>query len=411
MPRLRIFLLIIIFFSSLTQPLATAANPKYGEPCKRAGIEKTYKSITYVCLKVKKKLVWTGKQASGSSSGSDQAKKVLVPSTSTPTPTGFQDLYQNRTGVSYGAWLKTSKIINSSSPRIPKFEVFVGPQTKPWYENLEYIFGLVSQAFPKAKLPDKVSIYFYNYKDLDWAQTQVKEALSPADYSDLNSTENGHLVDSNCQPEVEDCLGSKQITTRFGNDLALLLIGVSKHPGMYKSGNKLFGDAGLEESNLGGMLIAHEYFHAFQRETLLGKNLNQNDWPPPWVIEGSATFIQNASVYNQSFTKYFNWRDKSMGDLYKVSGVTETFIADFMDLSHYKDNWSGFNKDWNYQLGSRIIEALVAIKGPESIIEFHDQMSKKIGLENAFKNVYGISYSDAIPIIAKTVAANFNGRN
>ena len=100
-----------------------------------------------------------------------------------------------------------------------------------------------------------------------------------------------------------------------------------------------------------------------------------------------------------------------MGDLYKLSGVTETFIADFMDLSHYKDNWSGFNKDWNYQLGSRIIEALVAIKGPESIIEFYDQMSQKIGFENAFKNVYGISYSDAIPIIAKTIAANFNGRN
>jgi hypothetical protein len=100
-----------------------------------------------------------------------------------------------------------------------------------------------------------------------------------------------------------------------------------------------------------------------------------------------------------------------MGNLVNAKGVTESFVADFMDLSHYKDNWSGFNKDWYYHLGSRIMEALVSIKGPESIMAFHEQMGSKIGFQNAFINTFGISYDEAIPIVAKTVAANFNGQN
>lgn len=408
MTRLKVLAITTILLFSLTQPLATAANLKYGQPCKKAGLEKTFDQITYVCLKVKKKLVWTGKQSSGTSSSSSTDLNILVPPITNPVPTGFQNLFQNRKGVAYGAWLKTSVVVKNSTQRIPKFDVFTGPQTKPWYTNIEYIFGLVSRAFPNAKLPDKVAIYFYNYKDLDWAQTQVQAALSQKDYEELSATENGHLVDSNCQPVVEDCLGSKQVTTRSGNDLALLLIGVSNHAGMYKIGNNLYGDFGLEESNLNGLLIAHEYFHSLQRETLLGKQLDPTDLPPAWVIEGSATFVQKASIYYESFSKYFTWRAKAMASLSKSTGVTEAFVADYMDLSHYKDNWSGFNNDWKYQLGSRIEETLVAIKGPESIIEFYEQISKKIGFENAFKNVYGISYSDAIPIIAKTVAANFH---
>ena len=80
-----------------------------------------------------------------------------------------------------------------------------------------------------------------------------------------------------------------------------------------------------------------------------------------------------------------------------------------MSLENYANNWNKFNQDWAYLLGSRITEALVSIKGPESIIDFYTQMSQKIGFQDAFKNVYGINYQEAIPILSKVVAANFAG--
>jgi len=391
--------------------MATAANPKYGKPCKKVGIERTYQSLTFVCLKVKKKLVWTGKQFSGVGEKTSTVSKESIPPITVAVPTSFQNLFENRKGVAYGAWLQTSTIVKTSKERIPPTEVFIGPKTKPWYNDTEYIFGLVSRAFPRAELQERVVVYFYNYKDLDWAQTHVKATLSEADYLELNRIENGHLVDSNCQPQLKDCLGSKAVATRSSSNFAILLIGVSNNPGMFKSGSESFGSPGLEESNLNGLLIAHEYFHSLQLKPLMGKSLDRNEWPPPWVLEGSANFVQNSSVYFNSFEKYFTWRGNSLGDLVNAKGVTETFVADFMDLSHYEDNWSGFNRDWYYHLGSLIMETLVAVKGPESIMEFHAQMGEKVGFESAFKNAFDISYDDAIPIIARTVAANFSGGN
>jgi len=410
-PRSRLFIITALLLSLLTFPSASAANPKYGEPCKKAGIEKTFQAITFICVKVKKKLVWTGKQSSGIGEKTSVVSKESIPTITTPVPTSFQDLYANRKGIAYGAWLKTSNIMKTSEAFVPTTEVFIGPKTKPWNTNTEYIFRLVSRAFPNATLQEKVIVFFYNYKDLNWAQSQVRSKLSEQDYLELSANENNHLVDSNCQPELKDCLGSKAVATRAPTNLAIMLIGVSNNPGMFVFGGSSYGDPGLEESNKKGLLIAHEYFHTLQDKTLVGKSLDRTDWPPPWVIEGSANFVENATVNFDSFSKYFSWRGNSMGNLVNAKGVTESFVADFMDLSHYKDNWSGFNKDWYYHLGSRIMEALVSIKGPESIMAFHEQMGSKIGFQNAFINTFGISYDEAIPIVAKTVAANFNGQN
>jgi hypothetical protein len=75
-----------------------------------------------------------------------------------------------------------------------------------------------------------------------------------------------------------------------------------------------------------------------------------------------------------------------------------------MDIAHYSDDWSGFNGDWNYFLGARIVETLVSLKGPESILSFYKLMGEGKGFEYSFKNVYRVNYQDAVPIIAKTVA-------
>jgi hypothetical protein len=116
-------------------------------------------------------------------------------------------------------------------------------------------------------------------------------------------------------------------------------------------------------------------------------------------------------INSGDFGKYSNWRKIAVGNYIKEKGITEEFVTDFMNLSHYSDNWSTFEGDWNYFLGSRIIETLVALKGPGSIIDFYKLMGQGKGFEYSFDNVFGIAYKDAVPIIAKTVADNWKTKS
>jgi hypothetical protein len=61
-----------------------------------------------------------------------------------------------------------------------------------------------------------------------------------------------------------------------------------------------------------------------------------------------------------------------------------------------------------YSLGSHVAEALVAIKGPDILVEMYSEMSKDISFAAAFKNIFGVDWNYAIPILAKTIFANLN---
>jgi hypothetical protein len=392
--------------------LTTFASPalgasKAGTSCTKAGSKIVSAGKSYTCVKSGKKLVWDkGSLLSPATSPSPVA--VEIPSV---LPTSFENLYQNRTAIAYAAWSKTGETMKVSEARIPTVKTFIGPNTKPWYSEVEKTFALVSRAFPTAKLPANALVFYYNFTDVLWAEDKLKTLISDQTYTNLNRNEGGHLLDSNCQAQFKDCLGAKEVTTYDGLDIAILLIGVSKNPGMATVGGGTYGDPGTLENNTTGQLLAHEYFHALQREEQIGKNLSQTDWPPRWVTEGSAYFIQNAVINSGDFGKYSNWRKIAVGNYIKEKGITEEFVTDFMNLSHYSDNWSTFEGDWNYFLGSRIIETLVALKGPGSIIDFYKLMGQGKGFEYSFDNVFGIAYKDAVPIIAKTVADNWKTKS
>ena len=394
---------------ALTIPLILVASNSYaavkaGSSCSKAGTKGLSATKIYTCIKSGKKLIWDkGVPLTKTPIGAQS------PSASAPLdlPTSFDNLYQNRKGIAFAAWSKTGEAMKNSETRVPPVTTFIGPNTKPWYSEVEKTFGLVSNAFPSAKLPSNVLVIFYNFSDVAWAEAKLKTLISADAYANLNRNENGHLVDSNCPTAVKDCIGSKEVTTYDGTDVAILLVGVSSNAGMGKVAGGSWGDPGTYENNTTGQLLAHEYFHALQREEQVGKNLQQTDWPPRWVTEGSAYFLQNAIINSGDFSKFANWRMIAVGDYIKREGITSEFVTDFMDLRHYSDNWTSFNGDWDYFLGARIIETLVAIKGPGSIIDFYKFMGEGKGFESSFKTAYGINYQDAIPVIAKSIADNW----
>jgi hypothetical protein len=57
-----------------------------------------------------------------------------------------------------------------------------------------------------------------------------------------------------------------------------------------------------------------------------------------------------------------------------------------------------------------LIEALVAVKGPDTLIDVYEQMGKRLTFDEAFKVTYGVEWSYALPILAKTIYANLNNK-
>jgi hypothetical protein len=53
------------------------------------------------------------------------------------------------------------------------------------------------------------------------------------------------------------------------------------------------------------------------------------------------------------------------------------------------------------------MEALVVIKGVDSILDLYQEGAKGNSFEIAFKNVYGLSWNEAKPILSQAIAQHY----
>lgn len=410
---------------------AWSANaPKVGDICKKIGHTKTYKEKKFTCIKLGKKLVWTKGVAVNSAkeqatpatnkspSPSPSPEPKVIPSpigspspvstpgpsvipTSSPTPSPtvtpktFEDLYENRKGISYAAWTRSSEIISVSKAKVGTLEIHTGPNTKPYFDDYLTAVSLVSRLFPNRLEPSKTLIIRYNFKDLEWAEKLTKEKLTAEEYSQLQSAEENRLVGSNCDTKTQDCRGAKQQTTPTSR-VSVILQGIENALDVY--------DPTAEVRSRSGMLEAHEYFHALQRIPIMDKT---RVWPHAWFREGSANWVQNIVINNKDFDKYREYIRQTCSPI--CLRLSEAQIIEFFETSNENYTAPKFDRWLNYSLSSHVIEALVALKGPDTLIDFYEQMGKKLTFDQAFMATYGVEWSYALPILAKTVYANLNG--
>lgn len=405
-------LAIILCFLGLSLPTHSVAAAKAGSACPKIGKTAVIGGKKFTCVKSGKKSIWkkavatkypgTGvKKTDEEKSSPSAGTKWLAPS---KMPSSFADLYENREGISYKALQVTAEIMAKNVAKVPPIEVLVGPSTTPWSSNHEEVVKLTSSAFSKLINPKKLYVVFHNFKDKSWAETKLKEILPADEYADWIRNDGG--VAGNCQDELSDCLGAKIKTSRK-NEMGFLLIGVSNQVGMLEINGSKYGNIGVEEQNKKGMLVAHELIHILQFGPIAIRS-SQN-LPPAWVREGTATLFQNIAVNSSSYQEYMNYRRKSLGEYIERQGIQEDFVVNYLNQKNWiADPWRGGQSiDWQYQLGARVMEILVALKGPDSALEIYDLMSQNTGFEASFKLAFGISYEDAVPVIAKTLAANW----
>jgi hypothetical protein len=401
---------VFVIAGSLLTSTSASAVAKQGSVCKKAGITSTVNGLKFTCIKSGKKLVWgkgvSVKKAAPKPSTAPTPTPIATPTptpTTTPTPTPtpepivlpttFEDLYENRKGISLAAWQKSSEIIKLTKSKAGTLEIFTGPNTTPIFDDYPTPVSLVSRLFPSRGEPTRTIVIRFNYIDIEWAEATLKSKISAEDMTRLNYNEGGRAIAGRCDANARDCNGAMQQTTTSG--LSLIIQGVVNRINM--------GDPTGSYRFTTGMLEAHEYFHALQRIPIMDKT---DVWPHAWFREGSAEWVQNMAVNYNNFANYqdFIRLDCKFG----CRNLSEANIVEFLQKS--KENFTppGYDQFLNYSLSSRFIEALVALKGPDTLIDIYEQMGKRLSFDQAFKNTYGVEWSYALPILAKTIHANLN---
>jgi len=372
------FPILSLFLSTLLIPANAAA--KAGGACSKAGLTTIASGKTFTCIKSGKKLVW--------SKGVTKSTKAIA-----AAPTSFSNLYENRNGIAYAAWKSTADSIAAGKSNVVNLKIYTGPKTAaPKYKTPEIAIGLVSQAFSKYKTPENVHVIQYSVADIQWAEDKVKSIVDAASYNELNRNENGRLVDSNCGKT--DCYGAKQVSTNSG--IAFVLQGVP-------SGNNN-DPLAVARWEL-GQLDAHEFTHAMQRATIAG--LQTKDWPNGWVMEGSAELAQNLVMSYKSYDEYMKWRKLDSQDFYgKNTKITNTFMTAYLATAGAEDCRNNNEPCYKYNLGSRIMEIFVALKGPGVMLDLFRESALQ-GFEPGFQSIFGITWAEVSPIINKTIVELF----
>jgi hypothetical protein len=378
---------LFVALNLTTVQLNAIAAVKAGDACKKAGITATAGSKKFTCVKSGKKLVWN----KGVSIPKPKPVEVPVPNpTSTPSPatvvakppTGFDDLVMNYQGIPDVVWNEAQSLASSGIEK-SQFEIEIGPNTSPApaAKDPSVYLKRISKLWSNYYQPTKTKVFLYNYKDVGWVQQRNRELQG--------SVHTPETIGSACT-SAEDC-------SSFGgayNGLGQLYIGVQ-----VKSFDEY--SIGFVKGNYG-----HEYTHTVQYMAL---NAPANAKLPCWFAEGQPQ-VPGQSLGFETLPNYLksrkSWTTRAPGVLgdyspesilkfYSMTGGsgTGTCNAEFRPRS--------------YDIGYMTVEALAAIKGIQSTMDLVVAVGKGNTFADSFKLVYGITWEEAAPILAKTVSQEF----
>ena len=326
-----------------------------------------------------------------------QSEKYPIP---TQVATTWQNAYANRDGIPYQAWSAVSKNIASSPSKLGSIEILIGPNTTPNFADIKLRLELVSKALPKAKNVSKARVFAFNFKDAEWADATFKQLYINESVAFKNRHKDA--VTEICLKQREVCYQQAFVDSNLDG---VIFIGMTDL-GSREQLNQIYSEYARAFE---GVVIGHEYLHTIQRVVLGERWFQQAYNPPSWFNEGMAVFIENAAANNSTFDAFMQFRSVESAIMYPDCPYTycvkieKEQVQSFLSIYNYSSNWSTYPYAMRYQMSARIVEILVALKGPDSLIELYEYMATGKTFEQAFEHIYGISYDAAKPIITSIV--------
>jgi hypothetical protein len=374
-----------IALTLILAPVNAIAAVKAGDVCKKAGSTATAGGKKFTCVKTGKKLVWNKGVAI-------TAPKPTVTPAPSPSPTvyvppGFVDLVENYRGIPEVVWKEARKLAEIGTLK-SSFTIEIGPNTKiqQGLDDPRVYLEQASRLWSKFDQAQSTRVFIYNFQDLAWAQ-QKNLALGGSWFKPED-------LAANCS--------SPSSCGAFG--------------GSYRGVGQIFFGVPIRDYfpfNLGFVRGAyvHEFSHVVQYSQFASQpSLNGYATLPCWFSEGQpqvpgqALGFTTLSDYKLSRDSSFSQPAGALGD------YSQDSILKFYSLAGVsKDGLCAASiRQRIYDVGFMTVEALASIKGIESTMQVVAGVSQGLTFNQSFEKVYGISWNEAAPILAKVISVQYS---
>lgn len=398
--RIRTLGIFLLSLSLLLLSPAGAVVPKAGTSCTKIGLTKNYGSKKFVCVKNGKSSRWklvafnptknpsspspttipsTKPSSEPLPSAKPSASSSPIPSPSPSTllntdpielvsisqlPSRFKD-------IKYWAWKNTWAEIKSQPENTTPIEIHVGPKSKSCHVEITVkAIRLLQKVYGDAKLPSKLHlIYADTSSDVTWLENKTSTLLH----------KNRIQFDNNGRMTAIETVNEQGEAVVWATDSCM------------QASSENFSSQ-----------VLHGYTHSIQ-------DLQYSEYPngygrwgevPRWLIEGGASWSQVFYNDNQNLKNY-----QRGGDWYVLSGYDLKFYQEYLRIPEYSNNLWAYTDKWPgmraYDLGVFVVEMLIALKGPYSIIKLNSEYLKTGNFEISFKNIFGMSWKEAQPLISE----------
>ena len=383
-----------LFVGVIAAPQSSAAI-KSGAACKKPGLESIQSGRKFTCIKQGKKFVWNkgvvvkaAPAANPSPSATPSPSPSATPTpTPTPTPTftppprpmSWSELVSKSDGITYWAWKLAQERKATTSAVTTEFIIHIGPNTVMNIQDPEKLLKAVASFYGTAPQVKVAHIAFFDFEDVQWAVDIDKKYSSRPRPTEVART---------CLSKTLCNGGNAYIDSNLVSFNYLSSSPTTKSDFMQSNGS----------------VIAHEHFHTIQLLPMydaISRGI-EPVWMPDWIREGAADWFSTAFVAN-NFNDLTTWqRTRNEVELYRDKFSAESVNKVLSINSGQSDN--GFLA---YNVGSKVAEALVVLKGVDSILEFYTLGAKGQSFETAFQSIYGISWAEAKPILTQAISNHY----
>jgi hypothetical protein len=321
------------------------------------------------------------------------------------------------------AWENIQKEIAGNAPVTVPITIYIGPNTKTTAEQMIPAINREYQLLNGFSIPPSYYSVVFSAQDEKWGEAQDEKVARALGW-----------VPTNYVP-LEGILSNVRNQCAFQNDVAQECYGGNALGGVLaKDGFSSYGvqsgggfDAWTIQNQFSGPMtqVTHELTHNMQFAQFTGAALKPGEntrsdqfhhSSPCWFHEGQANAI-GIPIFQPTLNDYLKVRDGNIqrainpGTTVSLTDFSAAGITSFL-VGQDPLTCSNPSKNQDYQLGYSVgyaaTEALIAIGGAKATIALLAKGAEGNTWEEAFQNVYGISWKDGAKYLGEILAAEYS---